>query len=72
MAWHQFGDNLEKALQIAGITHGLVEKFAGPNCGCADRRERLNQLGIWIRRTIRGKSSNPSAELDSIISSNFE
>lgn len=72
MAWHHFGDNLHAALKIAGITPERIEKFVGINCGCRDRQERLNQLGIWIRRVIRGKSSDPSAELDSIIDSHSE
>lgn len=69
MAWHNFGDNLAIALKIAGVTPERVERFAGPNCGCRDRQERLNQLGIWVRRVIRGKCDNPSGELDSIIDS---
>lgn len=66
MAWHLFGDNLAKALEIAGITPERVERFIGKPCGCPERQERLNQLGAWVRRVIRGKSSDPSAEFDSI------
>lgn len=51
----QLGDTIHEALSRIGITPELVERLVGPNCGCSDRQERLNQLGRWASRVLRGK-----------------
>jgi hypothetical protein len=61
------GDKIESALNSLGITKDRVEKFVGGPCGCEERKQRLNQLGWWALRVIKGKSSSPISELEGII-----
>jgi hypothetical protein len=49
------GDRIEQALTLVGLTKERVERWIGPECGCTERQERLNALGAWAGRVLRGK-----------------
>jgi len=49
------GDSVEKALDIVGVTDERVSIWLGRPCGCKERKEKLNQLGLWATRVCIGK-----------------
>lgn len=50
-----FGDKIESALTLLGITKEKVEKWIGRPCGCKERKEKLNKLGRWAAKVMRLK-----------------
>lgn len=48
------GDNIKKALTAVGITEERVSNWLGAPCNCAERVEKLNQLGNWASRVLSG------------------
>lgn len=44
------GDYAAKVFEYIGIK-GMVKFIAGEDCGCEERRERLNNLGKWFTQT---------------------
>lgn len=61
------GDAVEEALAAVGISAGLVKKWIGRPCGCAERRAKLNQLGWWAARVLTGKRERAAAILRNIL-----
>lgn len=61
------GDRVERALTLIGITDRRISEWLGRDCGCGERKEKLNQLDLWARRVIRGKIDNAHNYLDRII-----
>jgi len=55
----QLGDAVERALTAVGITSERVTKFLGQECGCAERKKKLNDLGAWAARVLLGERSEP-------------
>ena len=49
------GDRIGRALATVGVTDGRVERWLGGPCGCPERRQRLNALGAWAERVLRGR-----------------
>ena len=64
----ELGDLVEKALTTVGITSDRVTRWLGRPCGCAKRREKLNELSRWAKRVIGGKTENAEEYLEEIIS----
>lgn len=60
------GDRTEKALRMFGITEKRVSKWLG-NCGCSERKEKLNRLGAWASRILSGKIDNAEKHLENIM-----
>lgn len=50
----RIGDTVEAALSKIGITDERVQKFLGKPCGCKERKEKWNQIGLWAQRVIGG------------------
>lgn len=48
------GDRVKSALESVGITEEFVQEWVG-NCGCEERREKLNRLGMWATRVFSGR-----------------
>ena len=63
----QLGDAVHEALKLVGVTPDLVERWTGPNCGCKDRQERLNQLGRWAARVLKGSVTNAERYLKELM-----
>lgn len=63
----RLGDKVEAALKLVGVTEERVTRWVGRPCGCAVRKERLNQLGAWARRVLGGQTSQAAELLDTII-----
>jgi len=61
------GDYIAEALSIVGITESAVQEFLGEPCGCAERKERMNQLGFWAVGTVKGKLNDARKYLLKII-----
>jgi hypothetical protein len=61
------GDKVEAALSSIGITKERVERWLGGPCGCDERQQKLNQLGIWAHRLFSHRTLSPREELDGII-----
>lgn len=47
------GDMVKRALSSIGITEERVTEWLGRPCGCAERREKLNELDAWARSKLR-------------------
>jgi hypothetical protein len=62
------GDRVEAALKTVGITKERVEAVVGPDCGCEERRELLNSLGLWAGRVLAGKTKGAREYLDRMMS----
>ena len=54
----RFGDWIEKALSMSGLSEERVRRWLG-HCGCKRRKERLNQLGMWAKRLVTGRTTKP-------------
>lgn len=50
----RIGDVVESALIKVGITDERVQAFLGKPCGCKERKEKWNQIGLWAQRVIGG------------------
>lgn len=50
------GDRVEQALRLVGVTPERVSRWLGRECGCEDRKQKLNQLGAWVARIFSGKN----------------
>lgn len=48
------GDRVKSALESVGLTEEFVQEWIG-NCGCEERREKLNRLGMWASRVFSGR-----------------
>ena len=56
---------MEQALSVAGVTPERVEQWLGQPCGgCKERKEKLNQLELWVRRVLHGKVENAKQFLE--------
>lgn len=49
----KLGDAVEKVTTVTGIK-SLVKYMAGDNCGCAERKEKLNEWGDSIKQRVNG------------------
>lgn len=61
------GDLVESALDTVGITKERVEKWVGGECGCRERKEKLNALGSWARRMFTGKIEKAKEYLEGLL-----
>ena len=62
------GDTVENALSLVGISSKLVERWLGRPCnGCVERREKLNQLHLWVNRVVSGKTEQAVEYLNKIM-----
>lgn len=62
------GDAVHAALEAVGVTDDRVVRWLGQTCGgCAARRERLNQLGWWAARVLRGQTARAREHLEGIL-----
>lgn len=62
----ELGDTVEAALTKVGITKERVEQWIG-KCCCGERKERLNALSAWTRRTISGRMESAKQHLESLM-----
>lgn len=58
----ELGDAVESALSSLGITKERVTEWLGRPCRCEERKIKLNQISIWARRALRGKSGEEDLE----------
>jgi hypothetical protein len=49
------GDAVSAALAAAGADAERVSRWLGRDCGCEERRQRLNALHSWAVRVLRGR-----------------
>ncbi len=49
------GDIVSKALASVGVTPERVSELIGVECGCAERRRKLNALSHWAVLVVRGR-----------------
>jgi hypothetical protein len=61
------GDIISEALSTVGITPERVEDWLGAPCGCEERRQKLNALGFWATRVLKGKAQGARAYLEEIL-----
>ena len=50
------GTAVESALSLVGISSERVETWLGKPCNCKERKEKLDQLGHWASRVLRGRT----------------
>jgi hypothetical protein len=68
----QLGDMIETALKSVGV-HQAVKRastWLGVDCGCNERKEKLNQLGAWAKRWWDGKKDNAKEYLLALLREN--
>lgn len=63
----QLGDLISSALARVGIDEATVSAWVGRPCGCDERREKLNRLGAWAARIIRGRLDDACRFLSDIM-----
>lgn len=61
------GDRVEEALRYIGVTPSLVERWVGPECGCEERKEKLNQLSLWATRVLKVSTHRAQQYLSDIL-----
>ena len=61
------GDAVKKALEAVGVTEERVSAWLGRPCGCRERREKLNALGLWARRVLAGRAERAREFLEGIM-----
>lgn len=61
------GDSVEAALKQLGITQERVERWLGSPCGCPERILKLNQLGAWSTRILKGRLEQAQDYLNEIL-----
>ena len=64
------GDSIEAALSAVGITSDRVEKWLGAPCNCEERKQKLNRLGLWARRVLRGKTQAAREYIEGVLDEN--
>lgn len=62
-----WGDVVSKALSTIGVTPERVSEWIGADCGCKERRQRLNELGDWSGKVINGAISNAKERLEGLV-----
>lgn len=64
----QLGDAVHEALARLGITDERVAAWVGRECGgCRRRQDKLNALGQWAARVLRGRADRAVEYLESLI-----
>jgi hypothetical protein len=64
----ELGDAVEKALSFVGITPDRVHKWLGHSCsGCAERKEKLNQLSRWAKNAMGETARTAKKKLGALI-----
>lgn len=66
------GGHVERALAIVGVSGELVSRWVGAPCGCAERRDKLNSLGAWATRVVRGRVNRAAEYLAVMIGEDRE
>lgn len=61
------GDVIERALEVIGVTKSLVENWVGGPCRCVERKEKLNALGRWASRVLKGSTEKAEEFLHGIM-----
>jgi hypothetical protein len=59
---------VEKVLSAAGVTADRVTAWLGKPCGCKERKEKLDALGLWAVWVARGKIARAGDYLGRILS----
>ena len=62
------GDQVQQALTRVGITKDRVEQWLGRPCHCLERQAKLNALGFWARRVLKGSLDRMTEILERIMS----
>ncbi len=62
------GDRVEQAISIIGVSSSVISKWVGKPCGCPERKEKLNRLGRWATRVLRGCFDNAEKYLNEMVS----
>jgi hypothetical protein len=62
------GDKVESALNMLGIDKELAERWLGPECGCEERKIKLNLIGQWASRTLAGTLKDAKAKFLQVVS----
>ena len=61
------GDAVHDALEFAGVTSDRVERWLGAPCACEERRQKLNQLGWWAARVVKGRTDKAREYLEQLL-----
>jgi hypothetical protein len=64
----ELGGAVGKALNAVGVTPDRVTAWLGKPCGCRERKERLDALGFWAGRVVRGRLAGAREYLERILS----
>ena len=67
----ELGDAVEVATTKLGVK-SLVHRWFGENCGCDNRKEKLNQLSLWAKASARQTKEQALSTLGLIIGEDYE
>lgn len=61
------GDFVESALKKVGVNQERVERWLGRPCGCQERKDKLNALHAWARKTSQSTADTTLKWLNRIL-----
>lgn len=64
---YELGDMVSSALSTVGITPERVSEWLGQPCGCAERKEKLNNLSRWAKQATKDSVANSKSFLKKLI-----
>lgn len=64
---YELGDAVASALSSVGITPERVSEWLGQPCGCAERKEKLNNLSRWAKQTTKESLESSKSFLKKLI-----
>jgi hypothetical protein len=59
------GDVVEKVIKATGIKK-VVEWLSGEDCGCEERKQRMNQIKFFSKRRVKCLTEDEFGKLDAI------
>lgn len=62
------GDKVKNALTMVGITEERVSNWLGAPCNCTERVEKLNRLGEWASKILKGQTTEPPFQAEHKVS----
>ena len=62
------GDCIALACEKVGLTTERISRWLGRECGCEDRRAKINAIHLWAKRVVSGKVEKAREILEGILS----
>lgn len=63
----ELGDLVEKVVETFGVTPTRVSKWLGKPCSCEERKLKLNQLSILVKKIGKNKLVDLNRYLEDLL-----